>query len=80
MVRGAIKPRATSPQQPLWDAQDFMYLVDYLHQQDIGVILDWVPSHFPTDLHGPEYFDGTHLYQHADPRQGHPSGLGKQDF
>ena len=53
--------------------QDFMYLVDYLHQQGIGVILDWVPSHFPTDLHGLEYFDGTHLYQHSDPRQGfHP--------
>ncbi len=53
--------------------QDFMYLVDYLHQQGIGVILDWVPSHFPTDEHGPGYFDGTHLYEHEDPRQGiHP--------
>ena len=53
--------------------QDFMYLVDYLHQHDIGVILDWVPSHFPTDQHGLSYFDGTHLYEHADPRQGfHP--------
>lgn len=53
--------------------QDFMYLVDYLHQQDIGVILDWVPSHFPTDQHGLNYFDGTNLYEHADPRQGfHP--------
>lgn len=53
--------------------QDFMYLVDYLHQQGIGVILDWVPSHFPTDEHGVEYFDGTHLYAHADPRKGfHP--------
>jgi 1,4-alpha-glucan branching enzyme len=50
-----------------------MYLVDYLHQQGIGVILDWVPSHFPTDEHGVEYFDGTHLFAHADPRQGfHP--------
>ncbi|MFC1924019.1 1,4-alpha-glucan branching protein GlgB [Chloroflexota bacterium] len=53
--------------------QDFMYLIDYLHQHGIGVILDWVPSHFPNDEHGPGYFDGTHLYEHEDPRQGiHP--------
>ncbi len=53
--------------------QDFMFLVDYLHQHGIGVILDWVPSHFPADEHGPGFFDGTHLYEHADPRQGfHP--------
>jgi len=53
--------------------QDFMYLVDYLHRHDIGVILDWVPSHFPNDEHGLGYFDGTHLYEHGDPRQGiHP--------
>jgi 1,4-alpha-glucan branching enzyme len=53
--------------------QDFMYLVDRLHQRGIGVILDWVPSHFPTDAHGLGFFDGTHLYEHADPRQGfHP--------
>ena len=53
--------------------QDFMYLVDYLHQHDIGIILDWVPSHFPNDEHGLGYFDGTHLYEHGDPRQGiHP--------
>jgi 1,4-alpha-glucan branching enzyme len=53
--------------------QDFMYLVDCLHQHNIGVILDWVPSHFPTDGHGPGFFDGTHLYEHADPRRGfHP--------
>jgi 1,4-alpha-glucan branching enzyme len=53
--------------------QDFKYLVDYLHQHEIGVILDWVPSHFPSDEHGLAYFDGTHLFEHADPRQGfHP--------
>ena len=53
--------------------QDFMYLVDTLHQHGIGVILDWVPSHFPEDRHGLARFDGTHLYEHADPRRGfHP--------
>jgi 1,4-alpha-glucan branching enzyme len=53
--------------------QDFKYLVDVLHQHDVGVILDWVPSHFPTDEHGLGYFDGTHLFEHADPRKGfHP--------
>ncbi|HUZ47439.1 MAG TPA: 1,4-alpha-glucan branching protein GlgB [Terriglobia bacterium] len=53
--------------------QDFMYLIDCLHQNGIGVYLDWVPSHFPTDEHGLAYFDGTHLFEHEDPRQGfHP--------
>jgi 1,4-alpha-glucan branching enzyme len=53
--------------------QDFMYLVDYLHRHDIGVILDWVPSHFPNDQHALNFFDGTHLYEHSDPMQGiHP--------
>jgi 1,4-alpha-glucan branching enzyme len=49
--------------------QDFMYLIDTLHQHGIGVILDWVPSHFPNDEHGLAYFDGTHLFEHDDPRQ-----------
>ena len=49
--------------------QDFMYLVDCLHQHSIGVILDWVPAHFPSDEHGLGYFDGTYLFEHANPRQ-----------
>ncbi|WDF57515.1 1,4-alpha-glucan branching protein GlgB [Flavobacterium sp. KACC 22758] len=53
--------------------QDFMVLVDRLHQEGIGVILDWVPSHFPDDAHGLGYFDGSHLYEHPDRRKGyHP--------
>ena len=53
--------------------QDFMALVDALHGEEIGVILDWVPSHFPTDEHGLGFFDGTHAYEHEDPRLGvHP--------
>ncbi|TMD31368.1 MAG: 1,4-alpha-glucan branching protein GlgB [Chloroflexi bacterium] len=53
--------------------QDLMFLVDHLHQSGIGVILDWVPSHFPSDEFGLQNFDGTHLYEHADPRLGvHP--------
>jgi 1,4-alpha-glucan branching enzyme len=53
--------------------QDLMYLIDHLHQNGIGIILDWVPSHFPSDQHGLSYFDGTYLYEHEDPKKGfHP--------
>ncbi len=50
--------------------QDLMFLIDALHQHGIGVLMDWVPAHFPRDAHGLAYFDGTHLYEHADPRRG----------
>ncbi len=62
-----------APTSRFGSPDDFAFLVDHLHQNDIGVILDWVPSHFPSDAHGLAFFDGTHLYEHADPRLGfHP--------
>jgi 1,4-alpha-glucan branching enzyme len=62
-----------APDSRYGSPQDFMFLVDYLHQNGIGVVLDWVPSHFPADEFGLQLFDGTHLYEHADPRLGvHP--------
>ncbi len=60
--------------------EDFMYMVDTLHQMGIGVILDWVPSHFPADAYGLARFDGTCLYEHEDPRQGYQPDWGSQVF
>lgn len=62
-----------APSSRFGTPHDFQYFVDYLHQNNIGIILDWVPGHFPTDAFGLAQFDGTHLFEHADPRLGfHP--------
>jgi 1,4-alpha-glucan branching enzyme len=59
-----------APTSRFGSPDDFKFLVDCAHQMGIGIIVDWVPGHFPIDVHALEYFDGTHLYEHADPRMG----------
>ncbi|MFV0431483.1 MAG: 1,4-alpha-glucan branching protein GlgB [Alphaproteobacteria bacterium] len=59
-----------APTARMGSADDFRYFVDKAHQAGLGILIDWVPAHFPEDEHGLGFFDGTHLYEHADPRQG----------
>ncbi len=69
-----------APSSRFGTPDEFKYFVDYCHQNGIGVLLDWVPAHFPRDAHGLSFFDGTHVYEHADPRQGEHKDWGTKIF